>query len=77
MKIKKPTQKEKIKMYEEVLHDLHFASSVVMNHQQVMDILQKISSWSYAHRVGNGEHSEAQQQKIVNKAFWALNQTTK
>lgn len=75
--IKKPTQKEKIKQYESLLHDLHFASTVGMNHKRVMELLNQISNWSYAHRVGNGEHTETQQQKIINRAFWKLGDSSK
>ena len=64
---------EKIEVYERLLHDLHFHSTVTMRHDAVMDCLKRISAWSYAHRTGNGEYSEKEQQDIVNYAFWNLN----
>lgn len=75
-KPKHPTQKEKIEVYEALLHDLHFHSSVTMRHDMVMDCLKRISSWSYAHRQGNGEHSPQEQQHIINTAFWNLKRTS-
>jgi hypothetical protein len=71
-KPKQPTMREKIEVYEQLLHDLHFHSSVTMNHQAVMALLNKISSWSYAHRQGNGEYSEKEQNDVINHAFWNL-----
>ena len=35
-------------------------------------IVTALDRWSYAHRVGNGENTERQQQEIINKAFWHL-----
>lgn len=69
---KQPTLKEKIEIYEGLLHDLYFHSTVTMRHDLVMDCLNRIGSWSYAHRAGNGEPSEAQQQDMINHAFWNL-----
>lgn len=71
-KIKHPTMHEKIKVYEELLHSLQFHSTVSMRHDQVLAILEKINAWSYAHRQGNGELSEAEQQARIDEAFWQL-----
>lgn len=71
-KPKHPTLKEKVAVYEQLLHDLHFHSSVTMRHDLVMDLLKKISSWSFAHRAGNGEYSEKEQQQAIDAAFWRL-----
>lgn len=69
---KKPTQKEKIAVYEKLLHDIQFHRSVTMNQAAVVALLSKIDAWSYSHRAGNGELSEAQQQENISKAFWNL-----
>ena len=69
---KQPTLHEKIKVYEGLLHDLHFHSTVTMRHDMVMDCLNRISAWSYAHRAGNGEPSMKEQQAMINAAFWDL-----
>ena len=62
------TDKEKIAIYEDILHDLHFASSVVMNSGRVAEILDAISRWSYAHRQGNGELSDQDVMLNISKA---------
>lgn len=69
---KRPTMHEKIDVYESLLHDLHFHSTVTMRHDMVMDCLNRISAWSYAHRAGNGLPSEQEQQRMVDRAFWNL-----
>ena len=69
---KHPTMHEKIRVYEALLHDLHFHSTVTMRHDAVMDCLKRISAWSYAHRTGNGEYNEKEQQAKVDHAFWDL-----
>lgn len=71
-KPKHPTLREKVDVYERLLHDLHFHSAVTMRHDAVMECLRRISTWSYAHRQGNGEPTEAEQQRMVDKAFWHL-----
>ncbi len=72
VKPKSPTQKEKIAVYEQLLHDLQFYYSVAMRPEVVKELLNRIDSWSYAHRSGNGELSEAEQQDQINHAFWRL-----
>lgn len=69
---KHPTQKEKIAVYEQLLHDLQFHREVTMNHQAVVALLDKIGKWSYSHRRGNGEYDEKAQQQLVDTAFWNL-----
>jgi hypothetical protein len=44
------------------------------NQKGIQKLLDNADRWSYSHRVGNGEYTEKQQQKIVNKAFWNLNE---
>ena len=63
---------EKIEVYEALLHDLYFHSTVTMRHDAVMDCLNRIGAWSYAHRQGNGEFSEKEQQELVDHHFWNL-----
>lgn len=63
---------EKIKVYEALLHDMYFHSTVAMRHDLVMKNLDRIGRWSYAHRQGNGELTEAQQQEMIDHAFWQL-----
>lgn len=69
---KTPLMKEKIAMYERLLHDIQFHREVTMNEAAVKDLLNKIGNWSYAHRRGNGGYTEKEQQAIVDEAFWKL-----
>ena len=71
-KLKTPTLKEKVEVYEQLLHDLQFHTTVTMRPEMVRHLLGKIEAWSYAHRAGNGELSEAQQQERINHAFHKL-----
>lgn len=66
------TQKEKIKVYEQLLHDLYFASQVTMNNERVGKLLMNIGRWSYSHRCGNGELSERTQNSLINESFRKL-----
>jgi hypothetical protein len=61
--------KEKIAVYESLLHDLHFAAFVTMDNKILGDLLSKISAWSYAHRQGNGEFTDAEVQENIDKSF--------
>jgi hypothetical protein len=65
------TDKEKIKMYEALLHDIHFAG-VAFNHERIKAFLTNISSWSYAHRSGNGELTDEEQNARIESAFKKL-----
>lgn len=67
--VRMTTLKEKVEVYESLLHALHFASSVTMNHERVGELLGLISNWSYAHRQGNGELSCKEQMECVSRAF--------
>ena len=35
-------------------------------------LINNASNWAYAHRVGNGELTEKQQEEIIAKKFWKL-----
>ena len=63
------TLKQKVETYERVLHDLQMHYEVTGNDAQLRYRLDKISNWSYAHRVGNGALTERQQKKLINDAF--------
>jgi hypothetical protein len=72
MKVKRPTQKEKIAVYEDLLHELQFHMDVTLDNDKIKAILARIASWSYAHRQGNGELSEDQQHELIDNRFWNL-----
>lgn len=68
--------KDKVEMYEGLLHDLHFCQ-VAMNEERIRELLKNISNWSYAHRVGNGELTPSEQSDRVNSAFERLRTVSK
>ena len=70
---KTPTLKQKVYQYETFLHLINMMM-LSGNQKGIQKLLDNADRWSYSHRVGNGEYTEKQQQKIVNKAFWNLNE---
>lgn len=71
MSNKTPTLREKVQMYEDFLHKLNLMM-VCGNSKGINTLLQNADNWSYGHRFGNGEISERDQQKTINRAFWKL-----
>jgi len=69
--MKKPTQRDKIVMYEAFLHKISLLVTVCDN-EGIKKLVQNADRWSYAHRIGNGEYSDIEQQKIIDAAFWRL-----
>lgn len=69
--MKKPTLKQKVQMYEDFLHLLDLMSWCG-DPETMSKLIRNASAWSYAHRVGNGEYSEKEQQKIIDQNFWKL-----
>ena len=61
--------REKVQVYEQLLHKIQMNASVVMDHEVVGDLIRNICDWSYSHRKGNGEYSEAEQDAIIRRAF--------
>ena len=71
--MKKPTLKQKVEQYEMFLHNIN-TMMICGNSEGIQKLLKNADSWSYCHRVGNGEISEKKQQEIIDKAFWKLNE---
>ena len=63
------TDKQKVQMYERLLHKIQMYYSVCLNSAKVKTLLNNISAWSYAHRSGNGMVSEDEQQERIDEAF--------
>jgi hypothetical protein len=61
--------REKIQTYEGLLHDIQMFAEVALRGDLVSKLIMNICSWSYAHRVGNGELSEVEQDRIIKRAF--------
>jgi hypothetical protein len=68
---KNPTLKEKIKMYEDFLHKINLLI-LCGNDTAIKSLLRNADKWSYAHRMGDGELSEKEMQKNINRCFWRL-----
>jgi hypothetical protein len=69
--MKKPTQKQKIEMYEKFIDNLALYAEVG-NAKLLWTLIDNAAEFSYAHRVGNGEYEEEQQEKIIAAKFWNL-----
>jgi hypothetical protein len=59
----------KVRVYEALFHQIQLFSAVAMNPAEMQKIIGLIDSWSYAHRRGNGEYNEDEQQALVDAAF--------
>lgn len=74
--MKTPNQKEKILMYESFLHKIN-SFIVSCNNDGIKELVENADNFSYSHRIGNGEPSDREQQKLINNAFWKLLDTPK
>ena len=74
--MKSPTNKEKILQYESFLHKIN-SFIVSCNNDGIKELVENADNFSYSHRVGNGELSDRDQQKLINNAFWKLLDTPK
>lgn len=72
MAARRVTLKQKVQVYEALLHELQMYAEVTMDPASVKEIIDRICSWSYAHRCGNGQNSDAEQQRIIDRAFHRL-----
>ena len=70
--MKTPTLEEKVEQYEQFLHNINMML-IVGNTEGIQRLLDNAERWSYMHRDSNGELSEEEQQKLIDKAFWNLN----
>lgn len=69
--MKTPTLKQKVYQYESFLHKIN-EFIISCNNDGIKELIENADNWSYSHRVGNGEHSDREQQRIINNAFWKL-----
>lgn len=56
-------------VFRAVFHYLHTHAQITMNYEKVTEMMSAISAWSYAHRCGNGEYSDEEQQELVDRTF--------
>jgi len=69
---KRPTLKEKLAIYENILHAIQLNAEICLNSDNMKKIIGRICDWSYAHRVGNGALSEEEQQNQIDTALYRL-----
>jgi len=55
-----------MRVYEQFMHQVQMYA-LVHNQLKLNEAITLMCDWSYAHRVGNGEYSERQQQRIVDQ----------
>ena len=68
---KKLTLREKVKMYENFLHKINMFC-IAGEHGGIAELVRNADLWSYAHRRGNGELSDREQDNLINSKFWNL-----
>lgn len=66
------TLREKVDVYERLLHKIQLNAQVIMDHEVVKDLVSNICDWSYAHRQGNGELSYEEQDELIRRQFEKL-----
>lgn len=66
------TDKEKIKIYEELLHRIQIYAEVTMDNEKLSKLLRNICNWSYSHRVGNGCLTQEEQNELIKESFEKL-----
>jgi hypothetical protein len=71
-----PTDYQKVRVYEALLHRIQMGAEVAMNYDFVNDLVKNICVWSSIDRAEYyGEGSEEKRQQALNRAFWSLLQT--
>jgi hypothetical protein len=63
------TEREQLEVCYAILHKINQYSSITMNSERMGKLIDAINAWSYAHRRGNGEFTQQEQQELVDKAF--------
>jgi hypothetical protein len=62
----------KTKVYEQLMHDIQMYSCVSLNPEKLQRLIRIVCDWSYAHRAGNGEYTDEEQEQLINKQFRRL-----
>ena len=56
-------------VFHAAFHYINTHAAITMNSDKVREMISAICSWSYAHRCGNGELTEEEQQEEIDKSF--------
>jgi hypothetical protein len=59
---------EELQIYRTFFHQIN-VHCITMNNEKIREAVGLIDSWSYAHRRGNGEYTEEEQQECVNNVI--------
>lgn len=59
---------KRLAIYERFFHKIN-VYCIAMDDVKIREAIDLIDSWSYMHRVGNGELSDKEQQKLIDKAI--------
>lgn len=57
---------EKVRIYEAFFHQINQNVGILLDKAKAAEALSIICDWSYAHRCGNGQLSDKEQDKIIN-----------
>lgn len=68
--MRKPTAEEEILAWRHLAWHIDLHRTVTMDNLQVVDALQRISSWVAAHSDANGERPEVEVDANIATAFW-------
>ena len=60
---------KKVNQYERFLHSLQLHAEVCLDHEGTKKLISNACSWSYAHRRGNGEYTDEEQDAMINASF--------
>lgn len=63
---------DKIKVYEDLFHDIQLYKDVIMDYESLAKALDIICDWSYAHRAGNGELTDDEINNAIKRQFLRL-----
>ena len=61
------TDAEKVKIYEDLFHRIN-AAAIGCRNDMIREYVGRIINWSYAHRHGNGEPTDEEQQAMIDLA---------
>jgi len=57
-----------------LMHHINMYASITMNAERMQEIIGAICAWSYAHRQGNGEFTDQEQQHLIDNRFQKIKQ---
>lgn len=66
------TEKEELALFRQLMHRIQMHYAITMDSEKVMEMLNLIAGWSYAHRVGNGQLTDEEQQHRVDNALCSI-----